>query len=88
MMPAPTNEMAMGMNTSDLSTFSPLDLSMNTAYARPIAVERVGTSATQIRVLSRVVMIEGWVNIHTKLSKPMNSPRRSVNERYAVRMVG
>lgn len=31
MMPAPTKEMAMGMKTSDLRTFSPFDLSINTA---------------------------------------------------------
>ena len=60
---------------------------MNTAYARPIAVARVGTRRTQMTVLMSVRMAAGWVNIQMKLFQ-VKSPPLSRNASPVVRIAG
>ena len=52
MIPAPTNEMAIGRKISDLATFSPFERSASTATASPNDVERAVTTMTHHRLLN------------------------------------
>ena len=54
MIPAPTNEIAIGRKIRDLATFSPLDRSASTATPRPSAVDREVTTTTHQRLLKIV----------------------------------
>src|SRR5690554_2134897 len=69
---APTSEIAMGMNTSDLRIFSPLARSMKTAYARPIPVDSTGTTTIHTNVLRMVRNVVGSENAKRYVSSPTN----------------
>jgi hypothetical protein len=88
MMPAPTKEIAIGMNTRALKIFSPRERSMKTAYRRPTRVEIVGTQTTQMMVLTTVRTASSCVKIHTKLSSPTRSPALLLKARRLVRIAG
>ena len=56
--PAPTNEMAIGMKMIDLASFSPLgdSLSASVAMTRPMTTVTAGTIAIHSRLLISVVL--------------------------------
>ena len=59
MIPAPTNEIAIGRKISDLAMFSPLARSASTATASPSAVDSVVTTMTHQMLLKIVPRIDG-----------------------------
>ena len=64
MMPAPTNEMAIGMKMSDLGSDSRFIRSSSRASVRPSSVDRTGTMITQSTVLSSICRLSLVENTH------------------------
>ena len=72
MMPAPTNEMAIGRKISDLAMFSPLARSASTATARPSDVASNVTTMTHQRLLM-IVPRSVPSTTHARKKKPASS---------------
>src|SRR5699024_9690027 len=89
MIPAPTKEIAIGMNNRVLATFSSFDLSTTTAYTRPMKVEMIGPSSTQRNVWRNEVSAAELVNMHAEFSHRASSEVvRSKKDLYTARSAG